>query len=78
MKDEKKMINDFFKYVLGIVLAVCGWLITASYNRVNGNIQQLQTEVVQLKMQLVEISSKMIDEERVIKIVRDEFAKRGL
>ena len=74
MTDNEKI----FKYVFSIILAICGWLITNSYNSLNGNVQKLNMDLIQVKMQLVELNSKIIDEQRVKEIVKDELLKHGI
>ncbi len=71
-------MNDIFKYIFSAVIAICSFLITTSYNKVNTSIQQLQTEVVSLKVQLVEINARIIDEPKVIEIVRNELLRHGI
>jgi hypothetical protein len=65
------MMQVLFKYVFTSIIALCSFLITTSYNRVNANVLTLQAEVVQLKLQLVEINSKIINEQKVLKIVKN-------
>ena len=74
----KDFPEKLLKYVLGIVLAICGFLITSSYNKVSNNLAELNRDIVSMKLQLVELNSSIIDEERVKDIVETELLKHGI
>ena len=63
------------KYVLGILLTVCGFLIAQSYMAVSKNLTDMNKELVSMKIQITEIQAKLIDEERVREIVGQEILK---
>lgn len=70
--------ENIFKYVFSIILAICGFLITQSYNSLNENLYKLNMDLVQVKMQLVELNTKIIDEQRVKEMIKDELLKHGI
>lgn len=67
----KDFPEKLLKYVLGLVLSICGWLVIQSYNRVSLNIIEMNKDIISMKLQLTEINAKMVDEDRVREIARE-------
>lgn len=72
------MNDQIFKYILSIVLGICGWLITMSYNRLNGNIERLNLDLVDMKIQITDIRNQMMDEAKIKEIVETELLRHGI
>ena len=63
-----KLIDGILRTVLGCILAIVGWLISNSWSRAEIAIQNLQLEVVELKLQVTKLEGKILTEDRVREI----------
>lgn len=75
MCDYKKMTNEIVKYIFGILLTCIGFLIASAYNRTNLSLVQLSADIIQLRIDVSEINAKMLTDDRVREICRDEIHK---
>lgn len=74
----KDLPEKILKYVLGIVLACLGFMLTQGYARINENILQQNRDIVALKIQVTSLENKLLDEERIKEIVAMELLKHGI
>lgn len=69
MKDNKLLYT-----VIGIVVALLGYFGSLQMQK----LTEIEKSLLELKIEVVKMQTSMIDREAVIKIVTDEFAKRGI
>ena len=76
-------INTVIAYTINLLLGIIGFLLVASYNRTNETLAQINRDVVNmnkdilgLKLEITELNSKMMTEERVRELIRLEMLKK--
>lgn len=75
MCDYKKMSSELIKYIFGILMTVIGFMITNAYNRTNESLVKLNTDIIQLRIDVSEINAKMLTDERVNQLIDLKLAK---
>ena len=70
-------------YILNALLGCIGFLLVASYNSTHETLVQLSKEIVEvnkgvtgLKIELVDLSGKIMTEERVKELIRLELMRK--
>ncbi len=78
-KEDIIMTSDkVMRYIISILLAILGWIIQQSYTRTSEAMVELNKDVVDIKLKLTEISTKIVDEVKVREIVNQELERHGL
>lgn len=72
---KETILEKILKYVLGIVMAICGFLISKSYDRLNENVMMMNRDIVSLRVQITEIQNKLVDDDHIKEIVQLEILK---
>ena len=74
---------NILTYILNTLLGCIGFLLVASFNSTHETLVQLNKEIVEinkgvasLKIELVDLSGKMMTEERVRELIRLELMRR--
>ena len=69
-------------YIINLLLSIIGFLLVISYNRTNTALEQINRdvlnvnkEIVSLKLELTELNSKMMTDERVRELIHLELQK---
>ncbi len=70
--------DKVMRYIISILLAILGWIIQQSYTRTSEAMVELNKDVVDIKLKLTEISTKIVDEVKVREIVNQELERHGL
>lgn len=75
----KMKINEenITKYLFGVILAVCGWIVQSNYSKHIECVDNQTKELIGIKMQITEINTKIMTEDKVKEIVEQEFLRRG-
>lgn len=71
--DERPSFTHLITYksVAAILIAIAGFFCVGLYNKMD----EVQKDIIQIKVQLVEVQSKMITRETVREIVQNEIYK---
>lgn len=70
--DDKFSLNHItYKSIAAILIGVAGFFCVGLYNKMD----DVQKDIIQIKVQLVEVQSKMITRETVREIVQNEIYK---
>lgn len=67
-------MNKLTYWILGLLIAVLGWIWTVSFTK----LCAIETQLVQLQIDITQLKADMMDEERVREIVEHELLKRGV
>lgn len=71
-------IEIFARYILGAIIAVIGFLLAQIYNRSVDTLTTISKDLVAIKLDIVELKSTMITEEKVKDILYIELQRNGL
>lgn len=71
----KFTMSELLKYVFGALISILGFLLVTQWNGTQNQLSSIQADLVSIKLQLVELDAKSLDENRVREICRDEFHK---
>lgn len=72
------MMEKVMKYILGIVLAICGFLLANTYNRSVQTLACMSKELSDIKLEIIEIKAHMLDETRVRELIETELLKHNI
>ena len=61
-------------WILGLLMAVLGWVWTVSYSKLSA----IQQQLLMIQVELAKVQAVMIDRDEVKSIVRDELLKHGI
>lgn len=77
--DAKTLIS----YVINLLVGIVGFFLVASFNRTNEALTQINKEImlvnremVNMKIELVELNNKILSEERVKELIRLELSTK--
>ncbi len=71
MEEKTSLHHITYKSIAAILIAVAGFFCVGLYNKMD----EVQKDIIQIKVQLVEVQSKMITRETVREIVQNEIYK---
>lgn len=71
MEEKTSLHHITYKSITAILIAVAGFFCVGLYNKMD----EVQKDIIQIKVQLVEVQSKMITRETVREIVQNEIYK---
>ena len=71
----KFTMAELIKYIFGALISILGFLLVTQWNGTQHQLSSIQADLVSIKLQLVELDAKSLDENRVREICRDEFHK---
>lgn len=73
MEDKPFLRNNLITYktVAGVLIAIASFFCVGLYNKMD----EVQKDIIQIKVHLVEVESKMITRETVREIVQNEIYK---
>ena len=71
MEEKTSLQNITYKSIAAILIAIIGFFCVGLYNKMN----EVQKDIIQIKVQLVEVQSKMITRVTVIEIIQTEVYK---
>ena len=71
MEEKTSLQNITYKSIAAILIAIIAFFCVGLYNKMN----EVQKDIIQIKVQLVEVQSKMITRETVREIVQTEIYK---
>jgi len=78
-KESIIMTSDkIMKYIISILLGILAWIIQQSYTKTSESMAELNRDVIDIKLKLTEISTKLIDEARVRELITQELERHGL
>lgn len=69
------MPDYIVKIFLNSILAVIGFLLVFEFTKINGNIVDVQKELSSLKLEIVQIRSNLLTEDKVRTICKEEIFK---
>ena len=76
-------LNTIIAYTINLLLGIIGFFLVASYNRTNETLAQINKEImsmnkdiVGLKLEITEMNSKMMTDDRVRELIRLELLKK--
>ena len=69
----KFTMSELLKYIFGALISILGFLLVNQWNGNQNQLSSIQADLVSIKLQLVELDAKTLDENRVREICRDEF-----
>lgn len=76
MCDVKKTTAEIIRYGFDILIAILGFLLVSSYNRTNESLAKINSDLIQLRIDVAELNAKMLTEDRVKEIVETEILKK--
>lgn len=76
-------LNTIIAYTINLLLGIIGFFLVASYNRTNETLAQINKEImsmnkdiVGLKLEITEMNSKMMTDDRVRELIKLELSKK--
>ena len=76
-------LNTVIAYTINLLLGIIGFFLVASYNRTNETLAQINKEImsmnkdiVGLKLEITEMNSKMMTDDRVRELIKLELSKK--
>lgn len=67
--------TNFPQYIISILLGVIGWLLVTTYGSISNKLNEIQSNLVGLQLQVAAIQASEMTDDRVREICRDEFHK---
>ena len=67
--------DTIIRYMLSILLAIVGFLISRSWSRAEAAIAQMHVEIVDMRLQMTKLESKLMTDERVRELIQLEMKK---
>ena len=76
-------VKTLISYVINLLVGIVGFFLVASYNRTNEALAQINKEImlvnremVNMKIELVELNNKILTEERVKELIKLELSNK--
>ena len=68
-------MNETLKVIINSVLAVLGFLLVWQFNNTQTQLAKINSDILQLRIDVSEINSKLMSDERVREIIHLELMK---
>lgn len=72
------MKESWLKYIINILIAACGFFIVAQIQGTNTRLSQINSDILELKIDVSQLRSSIISEDRIIDLIEVQLLKHGI
>ena len=76
MKTWVPIMNEWLKYIINILVAAIAFFIAGQIQGTNAKLTEISKDVMSVKMEVLQVQSSMLTEDRVKELIQIELLKR--
>lgn len=64
-----EMKSNWTQWILGILMGIIGWLMVMTYGNISSKLNEIQAEIISLKIQIATLQASQLTDTRVNELI---------